>query len=70
MKIKCKTCREIVIKGEIKSVEKKNGGTKKIFDIGLDKPLGTILKNKSSDPNNWETICSKCQKSCKNEEKK
>ena len=62
MRIKCRKCGAIVIEGDIKIVEKKNGGTKKILDTGLDnKPQGTILKNKSSNPNNWEGICSKCQ---------
>jgi len=71
MKIKCKECGAIVIEGDIKSVEKKNGGTKKIFDIGSDnKPQGTIFKNKSSDPKNWEGICSKCQATPKTKETK
>ena len=62
MKIKCKECGEQVIDGEIKSVEKKNGGRKIIFDTGIKKPHGTILKNGSNDPKKWEGLCSKCQK--------
>ena len=62
MKIKCKKCGEFVIEGEIKSIEKRNRGTKIIFDIGLNKPKGTILKNQSSNPKNWEWLCSNCQK--------
>lgn len=61
MKIKCKKCSEEVIEGEIKSVEKKNGGRKTIFNTGLNKPKGAILKNNSSNPKKWEGICSKCQ---------
>ena len=61
MKIKCKECGKVVIEGEIQSVEKRNGGRKNIFNTGLNKPSGTILKNKSSDPNKWHGLCSGCQ---------
>ena len=61
-KIRCKECNEVVIEGEIKPIEKKDGGKKTIFDTGIGKPKGTILKNKSSNPNNWEGLCSRCQR--------
>jgi len=60
-KIRCKECMIVVIEGNIKSIEKKKGGIKTIFDIGSEKPNGTILKNKSNNPNNWKALCSKCQ---------
>ena len=69
MKIKCKNCGEVVIEGEIESVEKKNGGRKNIFNIGLNKPNGTILKNKSSDINKWKGLCSSCQATLSNEDR-
>ena len=34
---------------------------KEKYDVNY-KPLGIILKNKSNDPQNWEGVCSKCQK--------
>ena len=55
MKIKCK-CGKVIVEGNI--LERKN---KRRFDINY-KPLGTILKNKSNNPNNWKGICSDCQK--------
>ncbi len=55
MKIKC-NCGKVVVEGEI--IERKN---KRKLDINY-KPLGTILKNKSNNPNDWTGICSECQK--------
>ena len=55
MNLKCK-CGKIVVEGNI--VERKH---KKRFDVDY-KPLGTILKNKSNNPNDWTGICSDCQK--------
>lgn len=55
MKIKCMECGAIVIEGKIGDEDKNK------FYIGLDKPQGTILKNNSSNPKNWEGLCSKCQ---------
>jgi len=62
MKIKCKECGELVIEGDVKSVTKENGGTRTIFDTGIEKPLGTILKNNSGNPKDWTGLCSECQK--------
>ncbi len=56
MKINCKGCNELVIEGELKNIE--NG---KVFDTGLNKPQGTIIKNNSNNPKNWTGICSNCQ---------
>lgn len=57
MKIICK-CGNIVCEGEIKTNDKH-----KIRFYIKDKPDGTILKNNSNNPNNWDGICFKCQKS-------
>ncbi len=51
MKIKC-DCGELVAVGII--------GDKNRFNLN-GKPSGTILKNKSNNPNNWNGLCSKCQ---------
>lgn len=56
MKIKCKECKQIVVEGEI--IERKN---RKRFDISC-KIKGTILKNNSRNPDDWEGLCSNCQK--------
>jgi hypothetical protein len=64
MKIKCKYCGNIVVEGEIVERENRKGNIKRVFDI-FQKPQGTILKNKSNNPNDWTGVCSKCQKSLK-----
>jgi len=56
MKLKCKECKQIVVEGEI--VERKN---RRRFDISY-KPKGTIIKNNSRNSDNWEGLCSTCQK--------
>lgn len=57
MKINCK-CGEVVCEGEIGNDKK----GRKIFKM-KDKPKGTIIKNKSKNPNDWVGICSECQES-------
>jgi len=61
MKIKCKFCGSEVVNGEVVIRENSKGVRRKKYDVNY-KPLGTILKNKSNDPQNWEGVCSKCQK--------
>ena len=58
MKIKCE-CGELVAEGEINLRENKVGVQKKKFDMNFYR--GTIVKNNSNNPKDWEGICSKCQ---------
>lgn len=58
MKLKC-NCGNIVATGNV-------DGKKFFMD---EKPKGTILKNKSNSVNDWEAICSTCQKPKKENEK-
>ena len=60
MKIKCK-CGNVVVEGEIVIRENNRGNRHKAFDID-GKPNGTIIKNKSNDPDDWTGICPSCQK--------
>jgi hypothetical protein len=70
MKIKCKYCSSEVVEGEILIRENSKGIKRKKFDIYY-KPLGTILKNKSNNSEDWKGICSKCMsKKIKKEELK
>lgn len=59
MKLKCE-CGEIVGKGDIETINVKGKGVKKLYLDG--KLKGTIIKNKSNDPNEWKFTCSNCQK--------
>ena len=61
MIIKCEDCGADVIEGEIKKIKKDDDKEKKIFDVGTNKPSGTILKNGSSNPKRWTGMCSECQ---------
>lgn len=60
MKIKCK-CGKEVAEGEIVMRENNRGNKNKALDL-YEKPKGTILKNKSNNPEDWLGICSSCQK--------
>lgn len=61
MKILCENCQDLVVEGEKKMRDKKRGGNKFIFELS-SKPLGTIIKNNSNNPDDWKGLCSKCQK--------
>ncbi len=58
MIIKCK-CGKEVVEGEI-VVRKTKRGDRRRFDI-KNKPQGSIIKNNSNNPKDWEGICSSCQ---------
>ncbi len=55
-RIYCK-CGILVAEGDLDQDEK----GRKILKL-WDKPQGTILKNKSNNPEDWTGECSKCQK--------
>lgn len=64
MKIYCEDCDNLVAEGELKE-----GKKRKAFVLE-EKPNGTILKNKSNNPNDWLGICSKCQREKNDKNKK
>lgn len=63
LKIVCKNCGELVVKGMVANVPTKRGIKTKFMLDESEKPQGQIMKNHSNDPYKWEGLCSKCQSS-------